>query len=237
MGKIVAIGGGELALDETRLIDEYIVKLAGKPEPRLLFIPTASSDAAGYIETVEDKFGALGCEVDSLCLISESYDDAEIRDKIFSADIIYVGGGDTDLMMQKWREFKVDDYLREAYTKGIILSGLSAGSICWFDFGHSDSISYRNKGQWDFIRVYGLGLIPAAHAPHYNEEGREGFDAMVLEERCSGIALEDNVALLEIDGEYEIIKADKNRKAYLLWAQDGRLEKIELPEGKVNYSL
>ncbi|MDD4324304.1 MAG: Type 1 glutamine amidotransferase-like domain-containing protein, partial [Eubacteriales bacterium] len=85
MGKIVAIGGGELALDETRLIDEYIVRLAGKPEPRLLFIPTASSDAAGYIETVEKKFGALGCRVDSLCLISESYDDAEIRDKILSA--------------------------------------------------------------------------------------------------------------------------------------------------------
>ncbi|NLC39294.1 MAG: type 1 glutamine amidotransferase-like domain-containing protein [Clostridiaceae bacterium] len=233
MGKIVAIGGGELSLGETRQIDEYIVSLTGKANPRLLFIPTASSDAEGYIKTVEEKFGELGCTVDSLCLVSESCEDREIRDKIFSADLIYVGGGDTDLMMRVWGEYGVDNYLREAYEKDIVLSGLSAGSICWFDFGHSDSLSYRNKGQWDFIRVYGLGLIPAAHAPHYNEEGREGFDSMILEEGCIGIALEDNVALVEVDGAYEIVKADKNRKAFFLRARDAVLKKYELPEGKV----
>ncbi len=237
MGRIVAIGGGEIGLDETRIIDQYIVGLSGEEKHRLLFIPTASSDAPGYIETVEEKFGALGCEVDSLCLISQNYSDRQIGDKILSSHIIYVGGGDTDLMMRKWRELGVDNYLHEAYEKGIVLSGLSAGSICWFNFGHSDSISYRNKGQWDFIRVYGLGLIPAAHAPHYNEEGREGFDAMVLEEGGMGIALEDKVAFVEIDGKYEIVKADEKRKAFLLRAEGSKLEKCELTEGKLTMSF
>lgn len=237
MGRIVAIGGGEIALDETRAIDQYIVELSGKEKPRLLFIPTASSDAPGYIATVKEKFGALGCQVDSLCLISQTYSDSQIGDKILSSHIIYVGGGDTDLMMRKWRELGVDNYLHEAYEKGIVLSGLSAGSICWFNFGHSDSMSYRNKGQWDYIRVYGLGLIPAAHAPHYNEEGRESFDAMVLEEGCVGIALEDKVAFVEIDGNYELIKADKKRKAYLLRAEGSKLDKYQLTEGKLNISF
>ncbi|NMB44205.1 MAG: type 1 glutamine amidotransferase-like domain-containing protein, partial [Clostridiales bacterium] len=101
-----------------------------------------------YIDLVRQKFGELGCIVDALCLISNTYEDKEIYDKIISSDIIYVGGGDTARMMEKWREYKLDVYLVEAYNKGIVLSGLSAGSICWFMFGHSDSDSFLNKGQW-----------------------------------------------------------------------------------------
>ena len=234
MGKIVAIGGGEIALGETQVIDRYIVSLAECENPNLLFIPTASSDAPGYIKTVEEKFTAWGCNVDSLCLISQDYETAEIRDKILSADIIYVGGGDTDMMMERWRDLGVDSLLREAYAQDVVLSGLSAGSICWFQFGHSDSISFRNQGQWDFIRVYGLGLIPAAHCPHYNEEGREGFDEMILEDQTVGVALEDNVALVRIGDEYHIIKADQARKAYLLRADGSKLERIELKEGALS---
>ena len=170
-------------------------------------------------------------------MISNTYEDKEIYDKIISSDIIYVGGGDTARMMEKWREYKLDVYLVEAYNKGIVLSGLSAGSICWFMFGHSDSDSFLNKGQWGYTRVEGLGLIPAAHCPHYNEEGRESFGKMLERENISGIALEDNTAFIEIDGEYQILKSDKSRKAYLLKKHFNSIIKTELAERKLHVKL
>lgn len=113
-----------------------------------------------------------------------------------------------------------------------MLSGLSAGAICWFVFGHSDSDWFINPEQWDYVRAYGLGLIPAAHCPHYNEEGRESFDEMMRNETIPGIALEDRTALVETDGRYRILKEDRERKAYLLKVSDNNLIKIELEEGE-----
>lgn len=234
MGKVVAIGGGELRKGETYILDKYIVKLSGKKEPKLLFIPTASQDALGYITLIEEYFGEFGCCVDSLCLITEIYTNEEIQSKILEADIIYVGGGDTVRMMEIWKKYHVDTYLKEAYLQGTVLSGLSAGSICWFEFGYSDSDSFVNNGQWDYVRAYGLGLIPAAHCPHYNEPGREGFDKMMCGESIVGIALEDNTALVEENGQYSILKADKERKAYIFKTVDSELKKKELEEGKIN---
>ncbi len=232
MGKIVAIGGGELRLGETYSLDKYIVELSKKKNPKLLFIPTASQDAPGYITLIENYFGNLGCNVDKLCLISNIYTDTEIKNMILNADIIYVGGGDTVRMMEKWKEYNVDTYLQQAYQQGIILSGLSAGSICWFKFGHSDSDSFISNKPWDYIRAYGLGFIPAAHCPHYNEPGRESFDTMIEGESIIGIALENNVALVENDGKYSIIKANKENKAYLLKNMSGIVQKQELEEGE-----
>ncbi|SHI46564.1 Type 1 glutamine amidotransferase-like domain-containing protein [Lutispora thermophila] len=232
MGKIVAIGGGELRQGETEKIDRFIVGLSKKDAPRLLFIPTASNDAEGYIELVKDKYGQLACKVDTLCLVTNIYSDEQIREKIFNSDIIYVGGGDTERMMEKWKEHRVDVYLKEAYKKGIVLSGLSAGSICWFVFGHSDSEYFKNQNQWQYTRVYGLGLIPAAHCPHYNEEGRETFDGMMFNESIPGFALENSTALVEIDGKYQILKADEKRKAYILRSKGNCIIKEELPEGE-----
>lgn len=83
--------------------------------------------------------------MESLCLITKQYTDEEIKNSILNADIIYVGGGDTLRMIKKWKAYKVDLYLKEAYEKGIVLSGISAGSICWFEFGHSDSDFFINN--------------------------------------------------------------------------------------------
>lgn len=228
MGKIVAIGGGELRNGETEAIDKYIVSLADKQNPKLLFIPTASNDASSYIEVAKEKFSELGCVVDTLCLVTNSYSDKDIEEKILGSEIIYVGGGDTVSMIEKWKEYNVDLYLKEAYKKGIVLSGLSAGSICWFIFGHSDSESFSKEGHWEYIRAYGLGLIPMAHCPHYNEEGREGFDEMMKDVNVPGIALENNTALVAIDGNYHIIKSDEKRDAYLIQSSLGSITKKQL---------
>ncbi|MGR6542591.1 Type 1 glutamine amidotransferase-like domain-containing protein [Paenibacillus tundrae] len=191
MGKIVAIGGGEMRFHETLPIDRYIVEFANIENPKLLFIPTASNDAKGYIDTVKAVYGEqLGCEVDTLCLVDQDISDETIKNKILPSNIIYVGGGDTVKMMEIWRTKKVDQYLKEAFTQNIVLSGLSAGSICWFLEGHSNSSIETNRdGWWDREKVIGLGLISANHCPHYNENGHETFDDNMLYEEVPGIAL------------------------------------------------
>ncbi|MBP3039553.1 Type 1 glutamine amidotransferase-like domain-containing protein [Bacillaceae bacterium Marseille-Q3522] len=217
MGKFVAIGGGEIRLSETLPIDRYIVEFSNTNNPKLLFIPTASGDSQGYIETVKKIYGEqLGCEVDTLLLVNSDLTDTILKDKILSSNIIYVDGGDTVKMMEIWRMKKVDQYMKEAFKNNIVLSGLSAGSICWFLKGHSDSSSKTNPdGWWDYKEAIGIGLIPAIHCPHYNENGHDKFDDNMITEEIPGIAIENNCAFVIKDGMFKIIKSNCNSKAYL----------------------
>jgi len=145
---------------------------------------------------------------------------------VLSSDIIYVGGGDTIKMLEIWGNHSVDSYLKEAYEKGVVLSGLSAGSICWFKYGHSDSDSFRNShGWWDYVRAEGLGLIDAIHCPHYNEEGRDGFDEMMKTQSVEGVALENNCALVVKNDNFSIIRSDKEAKAYRFINKNGIVSK------------
>ena len=230
MGKIVAVGGGEMRLNETFPIDKYIVEFSEVTNPKLLFIPTASSDSEGYIETVKRVYGEkLGCEVDTLLLKDSNITQSETRQKILSSHIIYVGGGDTVKMLKIWRTKNVDVYLKEAYENNIVLSGISAGSICWFKKGHSDNNLLNNAdGWWDYTEPAGIGLISAIHCPHYNEKGHEHFDEMMKKEVIPGIAIENNCAVVIKDNLYKIIKSDVNSKAYILKNHNGMIDKKEL---------
>src|SRR5580692_2484004 len=137
---IVAIGGGQIRTRGTAPIDREIIRLTNKTRPKFLFIPTASSDSEAYWKHIQEYFGGfLKCRTDVLFLIKEQPANHEIGSKIASADIIYVGGGNTLLMMRLWRRLGIDKLLKSAYERGTVLSGISAGSICWFDSGHSDS--------------------------------------------------------------------------------------------------
>lgn len=176
MGTIVAIGGykkdrgknGE-PFDTPLKIDEEIVELSGKKKPKVLFIPTASSDDEGYVKAIEAVYGdKLGCTVDVLRLIKEKPARVEIAQKIRSADIIYVGGGNTLMMMNKWRSLGVDKLLIEAFERGAVCCGVSAGSICWFEYGVSDSRQFKNPNSHEYIRVKGLGILKGMHCPHYD---------------------------------------------------------------------
>jgi dipeptidase E len=149
MGKIIAIGGGEIGRPkedgkghypvETTLIDTEILKLTNRKNPTLLFIPTASYDSQDYYQVVKKHFMKLGfSSVTPLYLSDESLTKRHIKKMILSHDAIYVGGGNTLRMMNTWRRMGVDSLLRQAYDKGIVLSGISAGSICWFSYGSSD---------------------------------------------------------------------------------------------------
>ncbi|BBF43897.1 peptidase E [Lachnospiraceae bacterium KM106-2] len=230
MSMIITIGGGEIAAKETLVIDQFVVSQSGKTHPKLLFLPTASNDAAGYIEIVQQIYGTtLGCQVDSLCLLHSNPSQTEIEDKILSADIIYVGGGDTVFMMKCWEEQGVTPYLKKASQQGTVLAGLSAGSLCWYQKGHVDSDPITNKeGWWDSRPCNFLNLIPAIHCPHYNHKNHERFDLSMKKESLPGIALEDNTALVIKDNTYKILKSDPTRHAYLLHNETGVVKKTEL---------
>jgi dipeptidase E len=229
MGIIVAIGGGEISDNETLWIDKEIVRLTDKENPFALFLPTASGDAEGYINTFEKVYSGLGCKTDTLFLLDGDFSNDQIKAKILSADLIYVGGGDTERMLEIWKEKNVDEYLREAYNRGTVLSGLSAGSICWFEFGHSDSYTYRTGLQQDFFKIEGLGFVAGIHCPHYTEEGREkDFERMVAATDLIGIAIDDNCAI-EFNGEnYRILKSSHTSKVYKIYRNENQIIKIEL---------
>ena len=170
---VVAIGGGEIRTHGTAEIDREIIRLSNRKRPRVLFLPTASSDSERYCRRFLDHFGKfLNCKTEILRLLDGRLSPQQIKSQILSADIIYVGGGNTLSMMRLWRRLGVDNFLRAAYEKGIVLSGISAGAICWFDSGHSDSMSFYNPQDWQYINVKGLGLVRGVHCPHYNGRTR-----------------------------------------------------------------
>ena len=227
---IVAIGGGEIRTRGTAAIDREIIRLSGKKHPRLLFIPTASSDSQRYWKNVHNYFGKfLKCRTDVLFLIEKRPSRENIRKKILSADIIYVGGGNTLLMMRLWRRLGVDKLLIAAYQKGTVLSGISAGAICWFESGHSDSMSFYNHKNWKYINVKGLGLIEGIHCPHYNSmtrgvPRRKHFREMIRKTGGIGIAIENNCAMEFIDGRfYRVIVSKDYARAYRVRKRGGEV--------------
>lgn len=230
MGRIIAIGGGELS--DTKKLNEYAIKLSGKEKPNLLFIGTASHDAPGYIENIHNAFEQLNCVVKALKLTDEKCGENEIDALLSWADIIYVGGGDTRTMMEIWKKYGVDRKLRHIYEQDeAVLMGLSAGAICWFNCGHSDSEAFTGKEDWSYIFVDGmLDIFHYALCPHYNEKGRESFDAMLKEKDMPGIALENQTAFVENNGEKYIIRENNDVRAYFLQYKYGQLEKTEMGE-------
>lgn len=229
--KIIAIGGGEIGRPgtkvETLAIDKEIIKLSDKNNPRLLFIPTASSDSDGYCQNIEKHFGKkLGCQVDFLYLIKEKPSEKMIKEKISKADIIYVGGGNTLKMMNTWRRYGVDRLLVNAYEKGKVMSGLSAGSICWFKYGNSDSRKFKNS-EASLIKVKGLGIIDALHCPHYDAEACRESDLKIMMKKTSGVAIAiDNCCAIEIvDNSYRIIASKPTASAYKVYWKSGKYTK------------
>ena len=227
---IVAIGGGEIRTRGTAPIDREIIRLTNKKCPRILFLPTASSDSKRYWKYVQEYFGGfLKRKTDVLFLMSERVSKETIDRKIRWADIIYVGGGNTLQMMRVWRRLGVDKSLKSAYENGTLLSGISAGSICWFDSGHSDSMSFSNPRNWNYINVRGLGLIRGIHCPHYNSRTRgvprrKDFRDMIRRTGGIGIAIENNCAIEFIDRRfYRVITSKDSARAYRVYKTGGQI--------------
>ena len=159
---IVAIGGGRFGRSLGTLeIEKYIISLISKKRPRICFIPTASGDSSLYKLNFYRAFSKLDCITSHIDFFSRT---ENLEEKVLNQDIIYVGGGNTKSMLAVWREWNLDKILKNAYEKGILMSGVSAGAICWFDKGITDS--FLNE----LTIIDCLGIVQGVSCPHFDEE-------------------------------------------------------------------
>jgi peptidase E len=202
---IVALGGGGFSDGGPwSKLDDYILGLAGKPRPRVCFVPTAGGDADSYVATFYRAFSQRDCQPSDLALFRRTV--VDLRTFLLEQDVIYVGGGNTANMLAIWRTHGVDRILREAYEQGVVLAGISAGAICWFEASVTDSFGLSLSGIRD-------GLA----CPHYNSEERRRpvYRKLVGSGFPPGYAIDDQVGLHFVDGELaEVVSNAEGRTAY-----------------------
>lgn len=192
--RMILIGGGELKERETFEIDRYIATLAkqraGDRRACGLFIPTASHDCMPYYNTFHKVYtGAFDVKTDVVLTVQHEPDQEKLRAKFEKADFLYVGGGNTVFMLEHWKKTGLLPFIREAYERGVILCGLSAGAICWFEDMYSDSVV-----EGEYAMYSGLGWIKGKISPHYNERMLD-FDEIVLYNKFCAWGLENRSAL------------------------------------------
>ena len=203
--RIIAIGGGELKTKETLEIDRYIAQLAreraGEARPYGLFIGTASHDSMPYFNSFRKTFTSVfDIKADVALTVYGEMDLEKIRGKFEKADFIYVGGGDTLYMLKRWQEFGLLDLIWDAYERGVIICGLSAGAICWFENIYTDSALVEREGAYSMQK--GLGWLSGTVSPHYNERVLD-FDDIIrsMPEGSSAYGIENLAAIEFVNGE------------------------------------
>ena len=194
MKQIIAIGGGGFGrVIKDLKIEKYIKSQSAKPNPKICFIPTATGDDQGYIDNFYKAFNKLGCETSHINFFKRTID---LKSHILNQDIIYVGGGNTKSMLAVWKEWGLDLILEEAYQEGIIMSGVSAGAICWFKKGITDSWADHQA------TIDCLGFVEGICCPHYDEEPERipyVKDILTNKKIDSCLAIEGYTALHLID--------------------------------------
>ena len=195
---------------------EQIRGLCGKRAPNALLIPTATYDNPDTAAAFERLYGGrLGCRTKVMNLLTDPPTKTERRALVQSADIIFVSGGNTLKLMRRWRTLGVDRLLTQAQRRGVVLAGSSAGAICWYAFGHSDSMAYYHPEHWDYIRVRGLGFIPATCCPHVLAEDRiDHFQRMIARRGGIGIGIDNDCAIAWIGTTYRVLTARRGAKAF-----------------------
>ena len=240
MKKLIAIGGGDhtpgdFPLKSVFKFDKEIIKLTSKKNPKLLFIPTASKDSPGYIDSVNKYYGKrLGCRIDVLKVVSEKPSLKTIREKILNADIIYVGGGNTLYMIRKWKSLGIDKLLYKAWKNGTVMAGLSAGAICWFRYGTSDSRMLTDPTFKDYIRISGLDWLNITLSPHHQKEKKRkpSLIKMIKKHGGVGLALDDWAAIEVLDDKFRIITTKPIAKAFKVYKEKNKVVYQEIPKNK-----
>ena len=189
-GHIVAIGGVSPDADDSAL-DRFVLEVAGVAKPRVCFLPTASGDAVGYIDTFYRLFPRSVCEPTHLTLFSPPLGPpAEI---LADQDVIYVGGGSTPNLLAIWRLHGIDDMLHRAWRRGAVLCGVSAGSMCWFDSGLTDAMGTELAPLHN-----ALGFLPGSNCAHYDSDPRrrDAYHRLIADATLpGGYAADDGAAL------------------------------------------
>lgn len=222
--QIIAMGGGGFSMEpDNLLLDRYIIEAAGKEDPVVCFLPTASGDSSDYIVRFYAAFSQLPCRSRHLSLFRQPRD---LKSFIEECDVIYVGGGNTRNMLAIWKSCGLDALLWEAWKRGVVLCGLSAGAICWFEYGHTDS-----SGTLDPMNC--LGFLKGSCTPHYDGESeRRGSYHTFLQsgELPAGYALDDGVAAHFIGAELaEVVTSRETARAFRVRSENGRIIEERLP--------
>ena len=225
MQQIIAMGGGGFSMEPDNLaLDRYILEQTGVEKPRVCFLGQASSEAPGYIVNFYHAFSELDCQPSHLSLFKPHT--ADIEDFLMSQQVVYVGGGNTKSMLALWREWALDRILRSAAEKGTVLAGLSAGAICWFEEGTTDSV----PGELRALPC--LGYLKGSCSPHYDgkEERRPNLHRlMAAGEIMPGYAFDDGAAGHFVDGELKcVVSSRPDAKGYRVDLVDGDLVEREL---------
>ena len=219
MKKLMLIGGGETGRGtttyETKEIDEEVVKMTEKENPIFLFIGLASSHSDSYYDTMKKIYKELGCTTEYLKKKNIINNPDIVKDKISRADIIYICGGDTVKLINDIKEYEIDKLLKEAYNRGCVMAGMSAGAIMLSKEGFSDSLIFRGESdKHEFIK--GFKFIDLSICPHYHSNEVKDKELLESIKDKEVYGLENGTALKIIDDKIEYIKSIKENNVYLV---------------------
>ena len=208
---------------DNTLLDDYVLAQARGSKPRICFIGTASGDSVAYIERFYRAFSQQACEPTHFHLFNTP--PADFTGIIAKQDVIYVGGGNTRNLILLWREWGIDKALRRLWKGGGVMCGVSAGSLCWFECGVSDSLAKELRP------VQCLGFVPGSNCPHYDGEAmrRPAYHAMVESgELPGGYAADDGAALHYVGRRmHRAVSSRPGAKAYRVALERGTV--VERP--------
>lgn len=222
--QIIALGGGGFSMEPQNLaLDRYILDQANAARPSVCFLPTASGDATQYIVNYYAAYTQFDCRPSHITLFGRTPD---LRNLLLNQDVIFVGGGNTKSMLAVWRAWDLPAILQEAWQAGVILAGVSAGAICWFEQGITDS-GAKSLGVLD-----ALGFLEGSFCPHYDSETerRPSFHRFLREGNIlPGIALDDGAAAHFVGSERRrVVTSRPTAGAYALSLESGEAVETRL---------
>jgi peptidase E len=223
--QILALGGGGFSMEAgNALLDDHALALTGAECPKVCFLPTASGDADHYIVRFYRAFPAGRCEPSHVSLFRRDGGAGDLAAHLLSQDLVYVGGGSVISLLGTWRAHGIDLMLRAAWQHGVVMAGLSAGSLCWFD----DAITaFHGASQ----RVQGMGFLPHSNAVHYDDkpDRRQAFLAAIAAGMPSGYGTGDGAALHFVDTNLaRVVTSRPHARAYHVAADGGDVIETEL---------
>jgi peptidase E len=205
---ILAMGGGGFSMEpDNPALDDYVLSLTDAPEPRICLLPTASGDGEGQIRQFHATFGARACEPSHIALFRLGRRPVPLRQTLLRQHVVYVGGGSMLGLLAVWRALGLDTILRECWQAGVVLAGLSAGAMCWFEWGISTSLGHPAPAR-------GLGLLPGSLSVHADgERSRLPVYRHAVANRAipPGWAADDGVGLLFRGSELTEVVASRPR--------------------------
>ncbi|BCF95187.1 peptidase E [Paraburkholderia largidicola] len=237
MQRILAIGGGGFMMEDSPSpIDTHITRLTGKARPRMCYLATPSGDLPAHLDKFDAAYGSMGCKTSHLAFFrqpdSRSILVSDFRPRLLEQDAIYVGGGNTRSALAVWREWGLDTTLREAWESGVLLAGMSAGAMCWFEAGLTDSFWGSAHRPLDC-----LGLLPGGCAVHYSSDPKRRETLHAAQQACTippSIAIDDFAAAMYLGTSLDrVFSWRTGSTAYQAYRDGGTVIETPLPAEQI----